>query len=453
MSVTDLTTGSIRGHIRRITIPASVGLVFNTLFNVVDTIYAGRLSTEALAGMSLSFPVFFIMLAVASGLGSGSTALKSNALGEKDHKKFHDYLFNATVVGILLSVILMILGNIISRSLLGLMGAEGEALEQAARYLVVIFYGTIFFVLNMIFNAALNAQGDTKSYRNVLIVSFGLNLILDPLFILGWFGLPKLGTAGVALATVIVQGVGTVYLFVKVLKSEKYQRALIKQCHLKISVWLELARQSIPAGLNMMTIALGVFVINYFVVRFAGDEGIAAYGVGIRIEQLALLPALGLNTAALTITGQNYGAGNYDRIKRTYKKCLLYGILIMIVGTVLIYVFAPQLMKVFNQDPAVIDIGVKYLRIEFVCFVTYVIMFISIAVLQGLKRPAIAIYVGLYRQLIMPLILFYLLGETFGLGILGVWFGIVIINWSATVFTLLYTFKKLHDVHLELEQS
>lgn len=447
----DLTKGSIRTHIRRIAIPASVGMLFNTLFNIVDTIYAGNIGTNALAGMSLSFPVFFIVISLAIGIGTGATALLSNALGSKDKSMFHMYGYNAFALGILITVIITVFGPIyIAPFLMNFMGGAPETIQYGLDYINLIFYGSVFFIVNMILNAMLSSQGDTKSYRNVLIIGFILNLILDPLFILGWFGLPQLGTQGVALATVIVQAIGTVYLVYRLWNSEEFDRTELPNCSISLSVWKELMVQGIPAILNMMTIALGVFVINYYVVRLGGDATIAAYGAAVRIEQLALLPALGLNTAALTLTGQNYGAKEFGRIQEVYKKTLFYAVLIMVIAMIVIYPTAGFWIRIFNKDPEVIEAGIKYLRIEYICFTTYVLMNISISVLQGLKRPAIAIYIGLYRQIVMPVLLFYLLGYTLDMGVLGVWWGVVVINWTAAIFVLVFTRVKLNIVRREL---
>lgn len=449
----DLTQGSIRTHIRRIAVPASIGMLFNTLFNVVDTIYAGNIGTSALAGMSLSFPIFFIILSMAFGIGTGATALISNALGEKDEKGFHVFGYNALTLGVVVSVVLTIAGQFISKPMFMLMGASGETLQYGMDYTNLIFMGTIFFILSMILNSMLSSQGDTVSYRNVLIIGFLLNLILDPLFILGWFGLPKMGTAGVALATVIVQAISTVYMAYRLSKSEHFVLSEFRTCKSSLSAWKDILKQGVPASLNMMTIALGVFVINYFIIKYAGDVSVAAYGAAVRIEQLALLPALGLNTATLTMVGQNYGAKKYDRIVKIYKRCMLYGVVIMTAAMVIIYPTAGFFVRVFNKDPQVIQAGTDYLRIEYICFNTYILMNVSIALLQGLKRPGIAIYVGLYRQIIMPVIVFYALGTMLSMGVFGVWWGIVVINWTAAIFTVLYTLKKLREVKVELESE
>ncbi|MBI9011817.1 MAG: MATE family efflux transporter [Clostridiales bacterium] len=438
MTSYDLTQGSLIEHIKRIAIPASIGYLFNTLYNVVDTFYAGKLSTDALAGMTISFPIFFIVIALSSGLGSGTTALNSIALGQKREDTFHKLSKNAVFLGLIFSVMILFIAPILTPFLFKMSGATGNAMTLGVDYTQTIFYGVLFFIMNAILNGFLNAQGDTKSYRNFLIFGFFLNLILDPLFIYGWFGLPKLNTVGVALATVIVQCIGTIYLIYKVLKSPVFDKHDFIQAKLSPYTSKEILKQGIPSSLNMATVAIGVFVINYFILFFADAPTIAGYGAAIRIEQMALLPALGLNIAVLTITGQSYGAKDKKRMWSLYKLALKIGVTIMLMGAAIIYPLAPLLIKLFNSDPSVVDAGTVYLRIEVFAFATYVFLYTGISSMQGIKRPNFAIFIGLYRQIVLPIFLFYLLGEVFYFGIKGVWYGIVIINWSAVIITVLY---------------
>ncbi|HBG32587.1 MAG TPA: MATE family efflux transporter [Acholeplasmataceae bacterium] len=449
---TNLTIGNISTHLKHIAIPASVGFLFNTLFNVVDTVYAGRLSTEALAGLTISFPIFFIIIAVTAGLGNAISALASIALGKKDHQLFHQLIKNALLIGVFLSILMTVLSPIITEPLLSLLGSEGSAKTYGINYTNTIFFGSFFFVFNALFSGILSAQGQTKPYRNFLVIGFFMNLILDPLLIFGWFGLPRLGVVGVALATIIVQMFGTVYLFIKVKKSTVFDKSVLKKAHFSYASIKDVLKQGIPSSLNMATIAIGIFIINYFVLKYGGTTGIAGYGVGVRIEQLALLPTLGLNIAVLTIVGQNYGAKQFDRIKEVLKKATFSGIIIMIIGAFIIFPLAPYLIQLFNQDAQVIKQGSRYLRIEVLAFITYVILNICVSVLQGIKKPGFAIYIGLYRQ-VLPFAIFYLLGTVFDMGLDGVWWGIVLINWSAVAITLIYTKRVLIKLEISLQKA
>jgi len=445
MRSNDLTSGSLPGHIKRIAIPASIGFFFNTMFNVVDSFYAGQLGTDALAGLALSFPIFFLIIAISGGVGNGTSALSAIAIGKDNLKDYHQLALNAVVLALFIGILFGITAPLTVEPLFRLIGASGDSLRQGVSYTQTIFYGTVFFTLNFTFNGLLNSQGNTKPFRNYLIVGFFLNLILDPLFIFGWFGLPALGTRGVALATIVVQALGSVYLFFEVSKSEAFDWVMLKESRLSKTTIKDLLRQGIPAALNSATIALGVFVINYFVLLYGGDTTIAAYGVSLRIEQLILLPTIGLNIAVLAIVGQNYGAGHLDRILEVRKLTTKYGIVIMSLGMVIVLLFASPLIQIFDRSPAVVDAGVTYLRIATLVFIAYIPLNISVSVLQGIKKPNFAIYIGVFRQL-LPFAIFYTLGTVLGLGVLGVWYGIVLINWIAVAISLWYTNRELKKI-------
>jgi putative MATE family efflux protein len=442
----DLTKGSITKHIKNIMIPASIGFLFNTLFNVVDTIYAGQLSKEALAGLTVSFPIFFIIIAISSGLGSAVAALASNALGKKDYKNFHQIAFNSYLIGITIGLILIILAPVITMNLFLLLGAEGDVLDLGVSYTNMIFYGSIFFILIQISNGLLSAQGNTRSNRNFLIFGFFLNLILDPLLIFGWFDLPRLGVVGVALATVIVQLIGTIYMTYRLYKSSVFDINTFKSQRFSFSIFKSIIKQAIPSTLNLAMIAIGIFIINYYVLMFGGTDGIASYGASVRIEQIALLPALGLNIAVLTLIGQNFGANQLDRMNETIIKSLKIGITMMFIGGILLFFFSPLLVSMFNSDENVIKIGVRYLRIQVFTLSSYVIINIFTSFLQGIKKPSFIIIIGIYRQ-VLPFLIFYLLGYEFNLGLDGVWFGILIINWSAAIILSYYTYKVIKKLN------
>lgn len=448
MTHTDLTTGDIKAHIKRLTIPASIGWFFNTMFNVTDAFFAGRISIPAMAGMAMSFPIFFLVIAFSSGMGSGSTALLAHALGRKSKEDFHSIALNAMVLVWILALILMTIGLTAGGQFFRWMGATGEALAHGVRYTDVIFLGAVFFISNHILNAMLASQGDTRSNRNYLFVAFILNVILDPLFIFGWFGLPEMGTAGVALATILVQIYGNVYLTYKVLRSPVFSLDCLMASRLSAGAMLTVLRQGFPPSLNMISNSLGFFIINAYVMRYGGVPAVAAVGVSLRIEQLTTLPALGLNMAALTIAGQNFGAGNLDRVREVYHQCLRYGFLIMTSGMVVIFLMARVLITAFNSDPQVVAYGVMSLRIMVLVFNAYMLINVSVAIMQAVKRPNISMGIGMLRQILLPSVMFYLLGTVFGLGVKGVWFGIVIDNWIAVAVVVLFSrtvLRRLED--------
>ncbi|AHM56696.1 putative transporter [Peptoclostridium acidaminophilum DSM 3953] len=441
-----LTEGKIENLIKRLSVPASTGFFFNTMFNVVDTLFAAMVSTEAVAGMAFSFPVFFIIIAFSSGLGIGTTAIISNEIGKGAQGESRKYSIDAVTLGVLLGAVLIIAGSVTTNIFLQSMGAQGEPLAEASKYMEVILQGVVFFALNAVLNAILSANGDTKPYRNVLILGFFMNVLLDPLFVLGWGVVPAMGIQGIALSTVLIQLVGGIYLAKKIIEKKIIPDLKSSELIPSPSHYIEILKQAIPSSLNMVTVALGMFVINYFIMKYSDSKTIAAYGIAIRIEQIALLPAIGLNIAVLSIVGQNYGAKKYERISHAVLKAAKYGVIIMTCAMAIVFPFARQLMSLFTRDASVIEAGAAYLRIEVFTFNTYVLLNIATSALQGLKKPGFAVYIGLYRQLVMPVIVFYVFASTLNMGISGIWWGIFAVNWSAVAITCFYTvgiFKKI----------
>ncbi len=448
----DLLTKPIPGLIRHIAVPGSIGFIFNTLYNIVDTFFGGRISTDALAAMSLSFPVFFIIIAMGSGISTGATALMANALGAGDAKKARIYSVQAVSFTLILSLILTWIGLAFSPNLFRLLGAEGEYLNFALAYINVIFYGTVFFLLSFTLNSVLVAQGNTKTYRNLLIVGFFLNIILDPWFIYGGFGVPAMGIAGVAWATVLVQVISSGYLFIKIVRAHLIHDGFRESLRPRFSFYYELAKQGFPASLNMMTVAIGVFVITFYISRF-GREAVAAYGIATRFDQLALLPIMGINMASLALVGQNNGARLFGRVREIIRLSLKYGISLAIMSGLAIFLFSRLLINIFSSDPAVIAIGEGYLKISVFVYAAYTVLFITVSILQGLKKPFYAVIVGAYRQIAAPLIVFWFLASFLGFGLLGIWWGIFIINWSAALFTLFYLKKRTEQLGIIVREE
>ncbi len=445
--VTDFTTTPLPKLIRSIALPSSIGFIFNTLFNVIDTYYGGLVSTTALAALSLSFPVFFIILSVGMGMGTGTTALISSSLGAGDHKKARIYAVQAITLSIFNAIILTVLGMVFAPYLLKLLGAKDEYLGIAVAYMNIILSGTLFFLLNSILNSSLTSRGDTKTYRNFLIAGFFLNVFMDPWFMYGGFGIPAMGVGGIGFSTVIIQIIGTSYLVYRIRRRKILEGISFEDWKPQRKYYIELFKQGFPASLNMLTVAIGIFVITYFAGKF-GKEAVAAYGIATRIEQLVLLPTVGLNVAALTIAAQNLGAGLPQRIFDSWKLNITYGILVILVGIISVAIFSEQLLKIFTADPQVIHIGKEYLGVGVLFYFAYIFLNISVSTLQGIRKPMYAIFVGTYRQFLVPLPLFILLSVNLGWGTNGIWWGIFFANWSAAIFTFFYTRRKLQRLQV-----
>jgi putative MATE family efflux protein len=441
----DLVKDPIPRLIRQIAVPASIGFFFNTMYNIVDTFFAGLDSTDALAALAVSFPIFFIILALGAGIGQGATALIANALGRGDLQRAHHLSLQAVSFGVFFSILLTGFGLWSAPHLFRFLGAEERFLALALVYMNTVLMGTVFFLLQSILNATLQAQGDTKTFRNVLFVGCLANLVLDPWFMFGGLGLPAMGIRGIALATVVIQFAGSIFLLYKVRQTRIWRGWRWSWVKPDRAHYRDLVTQGLPASLNMLTVALGIFVITWFVSQFS-KEGVAAYGIATRIEQIFLLPTIGLNIAILALTGQNNGAGRFDRIREAYRMSLKIGLTMMLAAGAIVFLGGGHMMSWFTSDPVVIGIGTDYLRVASITLCSYVILFQTVFMLQGLKKPIYGLWVGLYRQLLAPGVVFWLLAFHLDWKLHGIWWGIFLVTWSAALFMLWFGTWKLGRV-------
>ena len=431
--------------LKKIAIPASTGTLFQTLYNIVDTFFAGKISANALAAIAKSFPLYFIIIATGVGIVSASNALISNSLGAKDDRTASLYVAQSLLYSVIVSILVTIVGLSFSDDLLKFMGSDQETIRLATDYLDIIFFATFIFLIQISLNGALNAQGDTKSYRNVLIVSFFLNIGLNPLFIFGLGPIPAFGIAGLAIATVIAQFLGLIYLAYKVYCCELKQY-LSPQCFLpKINLIKNLTNQSVPMMMNMFMIGLGIYNILFFVSKF-GYLAAAGYGSALRIEQILLLPVIGLNTAVLTIAGQNFGAKLFDRVDESYTKAIMVGSSFMILAGVIVFLLADNIVSIFTDNQEAIDFGADYLKVAAFIGPVYPVFFITNALFQAIKKPIYTVIITFSRLVLLPFstmsVVVFVLNGSFKDLFLGLFF----INWTFGILVFLfskYYMKKL----------
>ena len=397
----NLTKDPIWYLLRKVTIPASVGSLFQTFYNLVDTWFAGRISAEAIGAIAKSFPIYFVIIAVGVGIGAATNASIGNLLGAKKTNQASLLVAQSIVFAIIISIIVTLFGLNASNFLLSVMGSDPQSIILTREYLDIIFYGTFIVMIQISLNGTLNAQGDTKSYRNVLIFSFFLNIILNPIFIWGYGFIPAFGIAGLAIATVISQLIGTIYLAYKV-NSCKLRKYLYTQCFIpKLDLLRDLFSQAVPIMFSMLFIGVGIFNILYFIGQF-GELATAGYGAALRVEQVFLLPVIGLNTAVLSIGGQNFGAKEYYRIKELYSKALLFGSSFMAVAGVILFFGAEFFVSQFTNNAEAIYHGAIYLKIAALIGPVYPVFFITTAVFQALKKPIYSLYLSILRLTALP---------------------------------------------------
>ena len=423
-TVQDMTTGPITGHFRRLAIPAAVGMIFSTLYNVVDVWFAGLLNTAAQAGMGVAFQIFFILVTVGFGLGAAMSALVGNALGAKDHPKASLLAAQGIAYGLIGSLLLMATGYWAGPYVVPILSAPGPYQDAAIGYLRLLLLATPGFVMAFGVNGMLQAQGDTKSMQYAMAAAFFANIGLNPLMMYGAAGLWRgMGLDGIAMATVLSQTGVMAFLLFRLLRSDLGRR--IRATHMIpiATKFASITAQLVPTTFAWSVMMIAGFVTQYYMKSF-GTAAVAAYGIALRVEQLFLLPALAVTGSLLPIAAQNYGGGAFDRVRQALFDCWRIGLIYLAIACPLLWIGAAQLIGVFTNDPDVIDIGVGYLHVDGVLLPAYMMLFAINSFLQALKRPIWTLWIGLYRQAFGVAAYAWVFVHFLGMGITGVWYGI-----------------------------
>ena len=393
--------------VRKLAVPASVGTLFQTLYTIVDTFYAGKISPEALSALSKSFPIYFLIIATSIGVTVAGTSLIGSSIGEKNEKNVLSYFGNVIIYSIIISVVVSILGFAFGENIFLLMNSSQEVTILGLEYINVIFLGTILFILVVALNSFLHAEGDTKTYRNVLIFSFFLNIILNPIFIFGFLFIPPLGITGIGIATLIAQFVSLLVILIKILNNQRIKQITLDHFKAKFFFLKNIFFQSMPITIAILGYSIAATIVFTYVGLF-GEYAVAGYGSATRIEQVVLLPILGINTAIISIIAQNIGAKYYDRVEQSYFTSIKYGLFIMLIAGVVIFISADIVPKFFSSNPEVIMHGSMYLKISAFILPAYPIFFLSNGFFMALKKSEKAMVNNIARNVIVPVLSFYI---------------------------------------------
>lgn len=432
-----LTEGPVLAHLIRLSIPASMGMIFNTLYNLSDFWFAGQLSADALAGVSIAGSVFFLLLAIGIGVQTGASAVIAPLVGQGHKSSVAGWVDQVFGLSLLLSALILLVGWIMAEPLVIFLGAEPSIAPLSMEYVTVTLLGAVTFIVSFAAAGALMAMGDTKSNRNALAAGFFFNLMLNPLLT---FTL-DMGVSGLALATVIIKAASAIYLYHVLCQAiGRYSRP-----RFNVSQWTALLRQVLPASFNMLTIILGGFFTVSLLGKFGSDH-VAGYAVGLRLEQVLLLPALGLNAAVMAIAGQNLGAGHLERVRQTYQTALKVGLAMAALSIPVMVFLSPTLMDFFTTDKAIQQTGAAYLKIDAIAFYAYVVLFLSTATLQAMKQPLFPMVLGIARQLVIPVSINYWLIVFLDYPMMSVFYTIISVVVIAAVVAHWYTMRQLNSL-------
>lgn len=419
----DLTRGPISGHFRTLAIPGAIGLLFNTLYNVVDMFFAGLLSTSAQAGLSLGFQAFFVAISIGVGLAAAMSALVGNALGAGDHRAARRFAAQGISYGFIAAVLLALMGLWYGPALIHLVSEPGDYRDAGLRYFYWLLLALPGSLLAFGCNGILQAHGDAVSMQRALVVAFFANIVLNPLLIFGIPGLASgIGFDGLAVSTVISQTGVMVFMIRQVLRRRRMQRMRARNFIPRMAKLVEISVQVLPTATSFLVMLLSAFVMQ-FALKYFGEHAIAGFGVAIRLEQIMLLPILGVTGALLPIASQNFGAQDYNRVREALFYCWKVGFIMSAIAVPVLWLCGGPVLRLFSDDPEVTRVGLSYLRIDSLIFPFYMMLFSINSLLQALKRPIWTVWISLYRQGFGVAFFVWIFVGLLGFNEVGVWLG------------------------------
>ena len=437
MKKDDLTVGSMAVHFRRLAIPAALGMLFATLYNVVDVYYAGRLSTDAQAGLAIGYQAFFVLMALGFGLSSALSALVSNAKGSGETSQVRRYISQGLTFAIILTLLSMIIGWFIGPKLIGLVSEPGSYRNAGLGYFGWLIFALPGFLIAYGGNGILQAHGDTLSMQRALMLAFFANVLLNPLFM---FGIPNywsgMGFNGIAAATILSQTCVMVFIVFRIFQLEAMQTFKLIEFLPSSDIFKQIFSQLLPASSALMVMFISGFVVQFALKEFGG-HAVAAYGVALRIEQILLLPVLGMTGALLPIAGQNFGAKEYDRVRSALQYCWKAGFIMSLIAVPSLLFGANFAMSLFTSDPDVISAGSSYLRVDAFLFPIYMMLFSINSILQAFKKAIWTLYISIYRQGFGVAFFVWVFISLFNFDVQGVWLGIATAVSSGWILSLI----------------
>ncbi|HKJ68490.1 MAG TPA: MATE family efflux transporter [bacterium] len=358
----EITSGSLLPAIIRLAVPLILANLMQTAYNIVDTYWVGRLGEEAVAAISMAFPVIFLIISFGAGLTIAGTVLIAQYTGRRDQEQV-DLIAGQTIILLVnVSLVISAIGFFASGPLLKLIGAEPAVLSRGTVYLKILFAGASFMFMFFVFQSILRGWGDTKTPMWVMFWSVLANTILDPLLIMGIGPFPELGIAGAAWATVISRGSAAVVGMYILFSGRKILHVRLHHLWPEWSLQWRLIKLGIPASLEQTITSLGITVMMFIVADF-GTTVLAAYGIGARILSFVIVPAFALSMATSTALGQNFGAGNIKRAEQAGWLGGGIGFLALAFFGGLFYIYADPIINIFIRgNPEVVSLGSDFLR-------------------------------------------------------------------------------------------
>ena len=426
-----LGTMSIPKLLFQVSFPIVVSMFIQSMYNLVDSYYIGKINEEAFTAISIAFPIQNIMIGIAVGTGVGMNSLISRYLGEKNYEKSNRTAETGLALAIIYGIILLILSRFLPRPFLSAQTTNENIIAYGIDYLQIVMGLSIGVFTQIFLERTLQSTGRSIFTMLTQLIGAVLNIILDPIFIFGYFGLPAMGVKGAAIATVTGQIIGAIFGSFFEYKFNK--EITIKKPVLDLDIVKGIYVVGVPSMITITIQSFTIYVLNKMLSEIS-TSAIAALGAYFKVQSFVFMPIFGVNNGLVPIVAYNYGAKNKDRIIKTIKLAFITVTFMMIFVSAIIIIFPRELLGIFSASGKMLEIGIPMLRI---CALSYVFAGISIvgtAVFQAFGNGILALFDSILRQIIVLLPVAYIAIKFFTVN--EIWWGYVIAEFASTLFVI-----------------
>ena len=440
-SKNNLTEGSVLKSLMTLSIPIISANILNTAYQLTDTFWVGRLGVDAVAAVSISFPLLFLLIALGSGLSISGTILVAQYKGKNDQGST-DHIAGQTIIMVLLvSLVLSVVGYIFAPAIIKSMGTNEAVFVDAVAYLKVSLIGIVFLFFFSVFQALMRGAGEVKTPMYIILGTVILNFILDPLFIFGYGFIPATGVAGAAWASIGTQALSAIIAMFMLFGKKYHIKLHLKDLKPDFDVIKKLFKLGFPASIEQTTRALGLTIMIFLVSSF-GTVAIAAYGIGLRILSFIIIPALGLSMATATLVGQNIGAGKIERAERITKISALLGFVTLTLVGIIIFIFARQISAVFIPgEIETIQSSTLFIKIVALTFGLICVQQVLSGAFIGSGNTFISMILSIVSLWVLRFPLAYFLSHHTKLAEVGIWIAFPITNIVGVIIAMLWFAK------------
>lgn len=429
---------SILGLLVEFSVPAIIGMLVNAIYNVVDRMFIGNaphLGAVGIAGITISYPVTLVLMAISLMVGVGGSTRFSIALGQKSKDKAAVYQGNAIVLTVIFGLIFTVFGNVFIVEMLEVLGASDNVMPYASDYLSIVLYGAVFQCVAMCGNNFSRAQGNPKNAMISQLIGAGFNIVFDYILIIQL----GMGMNGAAIATVGGQFLSMIWQLCYLCSNRSLIKLDIEHMKLKINYTIDIIKTGIPAFLMQMANSILNFILNSTLGMYGGDIAISTVGIITSFQTICQMPLTGLMQGQQPLISYNFGALKYDRVKETLKYAIMGGTIIGLVGFLAVQLFPAAIIKMFNSEANVVNLGTTAIRIWFIFLPLLGAQIMAANYFQCIGKIKVASILNLLRQVILLIPLILLLAKLFGLE--GIFWAVPLADLGAFIITI-FLFSK-----------